>query len=614
MTLRGVWVYDRDTVVAVSNNGTILHYQHGQWTIDDNNKSALFAVWGQGPDDIFAVGSECTIWHYDGSDWQRQNAPCDNSRLYSVWGDGQDHVFAVGVDGTILQYSRSTQQWEIRASGTEERLYSIWGSGPGDIFTVGNNGTIRHYDGSGSQVIETLPDECPTKERRNPIEGIASDVLPRHETLPPWIALNNTWDRGGDDIYVVGKYGTVLHYDGATWQTRPSPTQHHLYGVWATAVGGEPEHIFAVGAHGTIVRYEGDSLIHIESVSTEDLLAVSGTSTDNVFAVGQRGTVFHYDGTSWAPIALQKTDDIYALCLAAEDQIVLFDDAKQIIELTVPYNQWQDQESEINPAETCGNGIVEYNEQCDFAAPGSNCLNSCVQKGCGNGVMEDGEDCDDGNTAPGDGCSGACQKETYGDGVVNDGEQCDPEHIRGASSCPENCDAEQAGFGGCEPQYIQEQEQNQAGDTPNIGERNGEGNDFCPGGAGQRDCLDKIEELGIYEDDTTIFATIAPEGDEDIFAVKNSDANESKLVRFDLWNAGLGIGVLCNIDIDTVLFIRDDQGNAVAENDDRDHLTDCSGLVYEIPAGQTVYAHVIHYDDDKTIAAPGYWLVIDFLD
>lgn len=67
---------------------------------------------------------------------------------------------------------------------------------------------------------------------------------------------------------------------------------------------------------------------------------------------------------------------------------------------------------------TCGNHLVETNEQCDDGNTnnGDGCSSTClietVLAVCGNGTLEIGETCDDGNTINQDGCSALCQLET----------------------------------------------------------------------------------------------------------------------------------------------------------------------------------------------------------
>jgi cysteine-rich repeat protein len=80
-----------------------------------------------------------------------------------------------------------------------------------------------------------------------------------------------------------------------------------------------------------------------------------------------------------------------------------------------------------NCSSSCGNGVVDADEQCDDGAangtPNDRCDAKChlvrpptgpggSEPVCGNGDLESGEQCDDGNTDDGDGCSSTCQLES----------------------------------------------------------------------------------------------------------------------------------------------------------------------------------------------------------
>jgi len=92
----------------------------------------------------------------------------------------------------------------------------------------------------------------------------------------------------------------------------------------------------------------------------------------------------------------------------------------------------------------CGNGILEFGEQCDDGnlTNGDGCNSICKLEGaavCGNGVVNIGETCDDGNTASGDGCSNLCLVET-GYGCVGGPSVCSPVCGNGIITLPEQCD------------------------------------------------------------------------------------------------------------------------------------------------------------------------------
>jgi hypothetical protein len=59
------------------------------------------------------------------------------------------------------------------------------------------------------------------------------------------------WGSSNGDVFVVGKNGTILHYDGSSWSAMRSGTTNHLSGIGGSSDG----EVFAVGETGTILHY-----------------------------------------------------------------------------------------------------------------------------------------------------------------------------------------------------------------------------------------------------------------------------------------------------------------------------------------------------------------------
>ena len=113
---------------------------------------------------------------------------------------------------------------------------------------------------------------------------------------------------------------------------------------------------------------------------------------------------------------------------------------------------------------TCGNGIIDQNEECDEGDDNSDtkpnaCRTNCLRAFCGDGVVDDtqGERCDDGNDDVTDDCpsgpDGTCRNATCGDGFVWQGhEACDDgndDTLDGCDQCAPGAiriHGEQAGF------------------------------------------------------------------------------------------------------------------------------------------------------------------------
>jgi cysteine-rich repeat protein len=79
-------------------------------------------------------------------------------------------------------------------------------------------------------------------------------------------------------------------------------------------------------------------------------------------------------------------------------------------------------------AASCGNGTVEFGEQCDDGndIDTDACRSDCTDATCRDGVVWEGvEECDDGNADPYDLCDNECRQPVCGDGIVAGNEQCD---------------------------------------------------------------------------------------------------------------------------------------------------------------------------------------------
>jgi hypothetical protein len=139
------------------------------------------------------------------------------------------------------------------------------------------------------------------------------------------------------------------------------------------------------------------------------------------------------------------------------------------------------------------------------------------------------------------------------------------------------------------PTATAETEPNEDG-APSIGNGMGsfEGNDFSIDTAG-----------GPFSADALITGALMPTGDEDVFALHNPGADPAE-VYLESFNGGFGA---CTGGLDTQIRIRDASGAVLAFGDDAGLNRFCSFLSYLIPAGTTVYAHVIDFGDNTTAAA-----------
>ena len=98
------------------------------------------------------------------------------------------------------------------------------------------------------------------------------------------------WSAQGGTTITVGDNGTVLNLVNGTFETVPTLSNVNLQAIWGT--GGTT---IAVGEAGTILMNNGGGwTISQQSLTTETLMGVWGTSPTNIFVVGDQGTILHY--------------------------------------------------------------------------------------------------------------------------------------------------------------------------------------------------------------------------------------------------------------------------------------------------------------------------------
>jgi hypothetical protein len=108
------------------------------------NANALRRVWGSSATDVFAVGgnytpygTEAAVWTYDGTSWK--SMPSDTLGMrWSVWGSAPNNVYAVGDEsgqGLISHYNGI--DWQTTHVAITPSLQGVWGSSANDIYAVG---------------------------------------------------------------------------------------------------------------------------------------------------------------------------------------------------------------------------------------------------------------------------------------------------------------------------------------------------------------------------------------------------------------------------------------------------------------------------------------------
>jgi len=109
-----------------------------------------------------------------------------------------------------------------------------------------------------------------------------------------------------DKDYWVARGGAVNNITNTEEATEYRfDKDHSIYALWGTS----SNNMFGVGDYGVIQHFDGTSWTQFPKVTEKNLQSVWGTSSSNVWAAGFNSTtalsvLLHYDGTSWQEIDL----------------------------------------------------------------------------------------------------------------------------------------------------------------------------------------------------------------------------------------------------------------------------------------------------------------------
>ena len=237
--LRAVFCFNQNDV-WFNAGADLIQWNEDEWhhraffmtSLNDSTYGPVNKMWGQNNMSFYCVGNNGMIVHYDGLDWQKLDSGTSLD-IQDIWGARDPHtgeytVLAVagnlhtGYDREILKISE-TQVEMLSINGIDWPLTGIWFDPCRVYYVVG----VGIY--SKETLLDTInwngPGLSATQYTSSAIRG------------------NHI-----NDLFVVGAYGDVLHYNGVSWFSYREYTALSAGSYYEVAV--KDDLVCAVGADG----------------------------------------------------------------------------------------------------------------------------------------------------------------------------------------------------------------------------------------------------------------------------------------------------------------------------------------------------------------------------
>ena len=223
-SIRSIFAFSENDI-WFARGGSLVHYNGSNFYNDcDMNHlldGSINRIWATNPNNLYAIGEIGSIVHYNGSSWQKIESGTQLN-LTDIWGFPDGLIYIVGSNTSTLEnifLIYDNGQFE-RFEDATRRKKGVWGTAPDNLYLVGDG--VFTYNGESLNFIQ-LPPEIPNYHMES-IRGTAEN-----------------------NIFAVGHFGFVAHYNGSTWRYYP---ELYRYAI-ASSVAVIGNSVFVVGTDGS---------------------------------------------------------------------------------------------------------------------------------------------------------------------------------------------------------------------------------------------------------------------------------------------------------------------------------------------------------------------------
>jgi hypothetical protein len=167
---------------------------------------------------------------------------------------------------------------------------------PRDVSTAIGDATL-----SNDAPLDSITSDAPPSDSATPDASAATSICGPEGWCwlyphPQGNPLRTVWAIARDDVWAGGALGTVLHYDGKSWQSVDVPTGHTtVNSIWASG----PNDVWLAGEPNLLLRFDGKTWTHpFPGSFLDEPLAIRGTGPDDVW-VTMNDQTLHWNGTAF---------------------------------------------------------------------------------------------------------------------------------------------------------------------------------------------------------------------------------------------------------------------------------------------------------------------------
>ncbi len=245
------------------------------------------SVGGTSSTDVYLAGADKgsgpLVFHFDGKAWTELQTGVSGD-LWWVHAFTGGPVFFAGANSLLLRYDGNTFERLPVPGLARQTIYGVWGTSPTDVYAVGGaagrEGFIWHYDGQSFTPVD-LPQDTP-RTTNGEVPG-----------------LFKVWGQG-DDVWVVGGAGTILHKKGSGAFTNvPSGMADTLF-----TVSGDQTRVVAVGgaSNGEAVLGSASGFANASPQAAGLLQGVDVAPSGDVWASGEKGLMYSLQNANFVQV------------------------------------------------------------------------------------------------------------------------------------------------------------------------------------------------------------------------------------------------------------------------------------------------------------------------